>query len=947
MVQSFSANDKRVVLGSDKPSEGVATSLRFPSQPGSFTPGNYGSEAGPPDGQLDSPIKTSPVSERIKALEALAAKKKDPDFRSDGGFAHFRDRHHEKSPIDSPKSPIDSLESPINSPKSPIDAPKSPIDAPKSPIDAPKSPFDSPKSLTDTLKSFTNTPLAEIPKSTIEKMTPTVQKRDGSADQESPESPFEILGDLRQVNEFEETEEWMKAHVPPVPDFDAVDLIKGTLTSDNITSKKEKGTDTPAAFAGVPAAFMDFSAQTTKLKDEFSDGQKQSSVEEESEFDLSFLPTAYMWDQQEKLGAQATSNRDSVLPALPAPPADFDAPYPLVCPPVGMDVKHNVSDDKKIMWTGDLEPLEPSEADSSGESDETVIEDGVTVTASVLLASSDPAVSNDSILAFANPNLATEENEPPPPKSERKLMQVPTINVIETDEPNYSEEEMEMELEDQDYEAVKELAREAPKTPEPDDGKNELPKARPLETEFMEGYSPPSSPVDSDAEYSPKHNILTSLPKTVNQESLSKPEAQSNQTQSEKSQTTSSKVKDEPSTFKVTNKEVDFPDNDDEWSDEAQAILVKPCKTGLSFMETTACTQSKIDEKSNTAAKDAYMETASRSNTSFMQDDIYDRQSFDYDYDVSCPLDDIDDKGFNNAKQRFLSDPSQILIEPLNADSPNLDDLSSGNDDDAFPKPVGQPSQYPRDPYSSFQSETQSGINEQNLIGKMTTDVVADNMANGSFLPAQKTTSKIEQDTKAGHHAPNSTSNTESIAPGSVMSEPTDSFVEFMRECLKSRQDEEPDDAHQAVSCNNQLCKTGMPPSQSTPTMVMDLEQERLTINALKELSSSQEEEEVEPLYSRVPDQSKAKPSATSTQLSSFAAVPNPSCSQSNQVFDSTYSKEVEAIDEWVAEAYHLAEHVLTAILTHLSGNTSFLWAVGLLTSCSPLNTTYFLTCTL
>ncbi|XP_075943258.1 reticulon-3 isoform X1 [Anarhichas minor] len=991
-----SPQDKRVVLGSDKPYEGVATSLRFPSQPGSFTPDNYGSEAGPPDGQLDSPI-ISPVSERIKALEALAAKKKEPDFRSDGGFSHFRDRHHEKFSTDAPKFSTDapkfstdahkfSTDAPrlssdaprlssdaprlssdaprlssdaprlssdaprlssdaprlssdaprlsSDAPRLSSDAPRLSSDAPRLSSDAPRLSSDAPKPLSDAPKSLSDIPKshAETPKSSTDKMTPTVQKRECSVDQESPESPFEVLGDLRQVNESEETEEWMKTHLPPVTDFDAVDLIKGMLTSENVASKEEKGTcivipDAPAAFAGVPAAFMDSPAEAPKLKDEFIDAQKQSSVEEESEFDLSFLPTAYMWDQQEKAGAQATSNLNSVLPASPAPPSGFDSPSPPVSPPVGTDVKHNVSDDKKTMWTGDLEPPEASEADSSGESDDTVIEDSVTLPASVLPASSDPAVSNDPIPAPANPSLTTEENEPPPPKSERKLMQVPTINVIETDEPNYSEEEMEMELEDEDYEAVKDLARGASKTPEPDNGKKEPPKTRPLETEFMEGYSPPSSPVDSDAEYSPKHNILKSLPEIVHQESASKPEAQSNQAKSEKSQTTSSKVKDEVSPFILTNEEPDFPENDDEWSNEAQEILVKPCKTGLAFMETTPYTQSKVDEKSNTAAKDAYMETTSRSKTSFMQDDIYDRQSFDYDYDASSPLDDIDDKGLDNAKQRFLSDPSQILIEPLNARSQNLDDFTSVNDDEAFPKPVGQPSlrEYPQDPYSSFQSETLSGVNEQDFIQKMTTDVVTDNMANSNSLPPQKTASKIQQDTKPGHHTPNSTSNTDSIAPRSSMSEPTDSFVEFMRECLKSRQDEEPDNAHQAVSSNNKLCKTGMPPSQSPPTMVMDLEQERLTINALKELGSSQEEE-VEPLQLMVPDQSKANPSVTSTKQSSFAAVPNPPCSQSNRVFDSTYSKEVEAIDEWVAEAYHLAEHVLTAILTHLSVKDLIYW---------------------
>eukprot|EP00064_Thunnus_orientalis_P003806 superscaffoldBa00000325_g3817 len=866
---------KTVALGSDKPCEGVATSLRFPSQPGSFSPGNYGSEAGPPDGQPDSPIKTSPVSERIKALEALAAKKKEPDFRSDGGYSHYRDRHHEKSPTETQKSPT-------------------------------------------------------------EKITPTVQKKAGSADPESPESPFEVLGDLRQGNEFEETEEWMKAHLPPVPDFDAANLIKGTTSSENVTPKEEKETDivipdAPAAFAGVPDAFMDSPFEAPKVKDDFSEAQKQPSVEEESEFDLSFLPTAYMWDQQEKSGVQAPSNLDSVLPASPAPPAGFDSPSPPVSPSVDTDAKPNVLDDKKATWAGDMEPPEASEVDSSGESDSTVIEDGVTVPTSVPSPSSDPAVSNDSPTTLASstpapPTEEKEEKETPPARTERKLMQVPTINVIETDEPNYSDEEMEMELEaeeDEDYEVVKDPVKEAPKHPEPEseDSNYEPPKTRPLETEFMEGYSPPSSPVDSDAEYSPKHQILTSHPETVHEVSASKPEESGpdvSQAQPETSQTTttSSKLND-PSSFTVTNEEVDFPDNDDEWSDEAQEMLGKPCKTDLTAKDPAHYTY-------NTAEKEAYIETPTLSKTSFMQDDIYDRQSFDYDYDASSPLDDIDDKGLKHTKEQFISDSSQIHIETLSEsavpeDSQNLDDSASQNDDETFPKPVGQqPSRdYPQDPYYSFQSEPISSIKEPNVDNKMTTDIVSDNLTNGNSLPAQEQEQK--QDSDSGH-APDTTSNSESIDPDSSVSEPTDSFVEFMRECLKSREAEEPDNAPQGVPTKNEFSKTGFPPSQSPPTMVMDLEQEQLTISALKELGSSQEEEEeVVILQSKFPDQDKADPNVTSIQQSSFTSVPNAPCSQSNLVFESTYSKEVEAIDEWVAEAYHLAEHILTAILTHLS----------------------------
>ncbi|KAM7377750.1 hypothetical protein PAMA_014173 [Pampus argenteus] len=868
--------DKRVVLGSNKPCEGVATSLRFPSQPGSFSPGNYGSEAGPPDGQPDSPIKTSPVSERIKALEALAAKKKEPDFRTDGGFSHFRDRHHEKSPTENQKSPTD-------------------------------------------------------------KDTPTVQKIVSSADLESPESPFEVLCDSRQANEFEETEEWMKAHLPPVPNFDAVDLIKGTMSSENVTSKEEKETDiaisdAPAVFASAPDAFMDSPFEAPKVKDDFSETQNQSSVEEESEFDLSFLPTAYMWDQQEKTGVQAPSNLDSVLPVSPAPPAGFDSPSPPDSPPVGIDAKQNVLDDKKTTWDGDLEPPEASEVDSSGESDDTVIEDSVTVPTSVPPLSSDPAVSNypPTSPASSTPMLPSEEKETPPTRTERKLMQVPTINVIETDEPNYSDEEMEIELEveeDEDYEVVKDPVKEAPKEPNPEDGDYE-PKTRPLETEFMEGYSPPSSPVDSDAEYSPKHQILKTHPEIAHEVSPSKHEesrSDISQAQLEISQTNTSSKLNDPSSITIINEKVDFPDNDDEWSDEAQGMLVQPCKTGL-------IAQDPAHYVYNTAEKEAYDEPAILSKTSFMQDDIYDRQSFDYDYDASSPLDDIDDKGLKHAKEQFLSDSSQIHIETMNEsaipeDSQNLvKNLASLNDDETFPQPVCQQSsrEYPQDPYYSFQSESLGSIKRPDFDNELTTDIVSDNLANGNTLPIQKIGSKIDQDSNAGHHTLDTTSNPESIDPDNSVSETTDSFVEFMRECLKSRQDEEPDSAPQDVP--TKISKTVFPPSQCPPTMVMDLEQEQLTIRALKELGSSQEdEEEVVALQSKVPDQGKADPD-TSIQQPAFTSVPNTLCSQSNSVFDSTYSKEVETIDEWVAEAYHLAEHVLTAILTHLSVRDLIHW---------------------
>lgn len=871
--------DKRVVLGSDKPCEGVATSLRFPSQPGSFSPGNYGSQAGPSDDQPDSPIKTSPVSERIKALEALAAKKKEPDFRSDGGFSHYRDRHHEKFSPETPK---------ISSETHKIftEIQKSPAETQKTHTETQKSPF-------------------ETPKAHPEK---TVEKKGGSTDLDSPESPFEVLGDLRQANEFEETEEWMKTHLPPVPDFDPVHLIKGSSVSASVPSKEAKEADiiipdAPEAFAGVPDAFMDSPAAAQKLKDDLIDPQNQPSAEED--FDLSFLPTAYVWDQQDKSGQHPT-NPDQVVPPSPAPPAGFGSPSPPASPLVDKESKPNLDDQKSIL-PGDLEPPEASEVDSSGESDDTVIEDGVTVSASVPPPPSDTVVSNDHTTTSASSasNPPTEVKEASSAKSERKLMQVPTINVIETDEPNYSDEEMEMELEpeeDDDYEVVKDPSKKTADTaePAPDDGKAEAPKTRPLETEFMEGYSPPSSPVDSDEEYSPKHKMPRPQPE-ADQESASKLESQSTptvshdsaneffKTQTEEPPNTVTKIK-EPSPIPV-NEDVDFPDNDDEWSDEAQDILDKP-----SNAIPNPYNLSNVDEKITTPGKEACTEAVK---TSFMQDDIYDRQSFDYDYDGVSALDDIDERESYNPKDQLPPDPYQIHSEASSRQQ-NLDKFPSPNND-AVDQPVSKV--YPQDPYSSFQSEPLSNI-------KDTKEKKTDIDKNSNSILTQEIKSEIQKNTKSSDLVCDTTPNQETIDES--LSGPTDSFVEFMRECLKSRQDEDADNMEHDVSQKSDFSKTTV---QSPPTMVMDLEQEQLTISALKELGSSQEEEE---------EADKAGPDDGSIQQSSSTSVPNPPCSRSNVTFDNTYSREVEAIDEWVAEAYHLAEHVLTAILTHLSGNLFF-----------------------
>ncbi|CAM9319183.1 unnamed protein product, partial [Lampetra planeri] len=348
-------------------------------------------------------------------------------------------------------------------------------------------------------------------------------------------------------------------------------------------------------------------------------------------------------------------------------------------------------------WNLDLDPPETSEVDSSGESDDTVIEDVVPGAVSAP-PTSDPAVSSNDLTsspASSAGGVPPEVKETPPARSERKLMQVPTINVIETDEPNFSDEEMDLELEEEDdYEVVKEAEKTGP---EPEDTQA-APKTRPLETEFMEGYSPPSSPVDSDAEYSPKHQILASHSDADLQESAAQTDVCP-----EPSQTMST-------SFSVTNQGTSFPANEDEWSDEARDVLVDRGRSDLTAQGRAPSSMSK---------------------SSFMQDDL--------------------------------------------------------------------------------------------------------------------------------------------------------------------------------------------PP----PTMVMDLEQEELTISALRELGSSQEDEEeaVAP-WPKLPDLDHNETCVKQSSISPVANTPVPQ----SLVCDSTYSCEVEAIDVWVAEAYHLAEHVLTAVLTHLSVKDLIHW---------------------
>ncbi|XP_037116615.1 reticulon-3 isoform X1 [Syngnathus acus] len=323
-----------------KGDQGLATSLRFSSQPGSFSPDTCA--------QPESPIKTSPVSERIKALEALAAKKETycpSDFSS-----HHRDK---------------------------------------------------------------------VPK--------LRQETKGA----SPDWPFEVLGERRQMNAFEESEARAKAPPPSVADWrDAADggSLQGGLSS---AFKPPEGNP-----ASPPLCVPDNLVEAG-----------HDDVEE-----ADFAPTA---DGDNR----APRRFDWEHPTFPSPPDDGarDAPH------------------------GDKN-AEAQDLHSSAESDERLAEDAPS-------PKSDCHPSSD----IATSPATADAERVPAPRWERTLMQVPAINVIESQEPNCSDDELQMEFEDD------ELVEEAVQTARPEENKQEA-NRRPVQSEFMEGYSPPSSPVESDGE---------------------------------------------------------------------------------------------------------------------------------------------------------------------------------------------------------------------------------------------------------------------------------------------------------------------------------------------------------------------------------------------------------------------------------------------------------------
>lgn len=931
--------DKRVALDSEKPSEGVPTSLRFSSQPSSFSPVTYGNDSSSPSTgikdrsfqekrelfesslgsqkQDSSPIKISPVSERIRALEALAAKQTDSDW-SDAGFSPFRERHYEKS-----HSEIHGI----------------------------------------TLRS-------------------SIKKKPTSSEQDSPESPFEILGDARRGSDFEDTADWMRAHLPPAPNFNIgesdFDEIKEPpvmpeCPSDETTSKDTDVQIIPSSFVGVPDEFMDNPDEVSKQTNDDSNQSKQDTIQDESEFDLRFLPTAYMWDKQENsdMATQEppflSETQDFAITVSAAPPDDIEAPS--LESPVPVPKHDSSAKQQSATLCAGSEGVEILEADSSGESDDTVIED---------------AVSNDDAVEYG----FSTDKQTIPNEQQKRCMQVPIINVIETEEQVLSDYEVEHEEEEDDEQRYQIMQEPETEAPQPSEELSDISK-----TEFeelaskMHDVSSQENIARSDGEYSPKHKTIKDDVSNdpINQTSpLSKSyRSEDSHMQSQNTDETSRESSFNDVKTDITESVSELPPNYEDLSNDFESsdidtyldhytneelALQDQLNSGV-FTVNNGDVNELLNSNSlqqgqnySVLAQQSYEKTADEFNENVGESrQDYDTEPEPFPDNISpdvpveplltqnnmpnLELDDqivdiedkktianlIDEEDYMTRHEEGL--PS--FLESMSAQFPSFHNDPSSKISDVISDFVAndvtkgllmtnieqaETIQYDGphtqiSPKATSKPEPAEAESEQSEIVQSAIDVQITEEPTNIPEPIDAETERDEiiqcsaLDTQISPEIPSK------LEPTEVESSPTaatDSFVEFMRECLKSQEDEESRSLGPV-----QTTKEPVSLAASPPAMIIDLEQECLTICALKELGSSHKEQDDLSVPKDIPVSAKDKLSQPLFQSESLICL-NPSPKENQP--DATLTKEIEAIDTWVAEAYHLAEHVLALILTHLTG---------------------------
>ncbi|XP_066575027.1 reticulon-3 isoform X1 [Amia ocellicauda] len=760
----------------------------------------------------------------------------------DGGFLLFKERHYERSPVDAPPPP----------------------------------------------PAFTTAP------------------SEASPDQDSPESPFEVLGDARARgdrfgSEFEDTADWMRAHLPPTPEIQTRSGLQPELSA--AAGAEPVQTHEPAIPEPLvePQASTGIGALPAKSDSQTVEQKKQASEDEEAGFDLRFLPTAYMWDKPEKPQEDIQGP-----PSATKPPTSSPVPAPSPPPSVPPRPVPAAPQDAALLWGADPEPAETADADSSGESDDTVIED--------------PA-------ALPGPAPPPSYGPAPPGRMKLdKLILVPVINVIETGEQVISEEE-----EEGDYEVVKDPVKETRESPvakpEPVMSESLADKAsaaHPVEPKLPE-QAPPLMPKDSPP---PTACIASGAQKTEpGRPSTAEPKTQQPQ--------------EEPRPFPADCSPALPPQQP--LPSTAETPPEKPTPESLDATQNTSARPSLPDPFDVKEATPQSPPTMGKPLTELLQAGGDEQEVAQ---DSRAPSAPSPADGGPDLQKPDSTLPTYTSFEPLPETGTVLGGRPAGaasadweekevegpgpvaEAQQAAPKPVGgqpSPRAFPPDPFSYLQDlhpppvaptkDTSPAEQKEDIALQAATAEKPQGDA-GSGDGRGRVPAVVEVKPQPGQDSPETVSDPESVEPECSVSAATDSFVDFMRECLKSRQDEGPEDLP---------AKPKAPTSAPPPTTVLDLEQERLTICALKELGDSLEEDEREEkrkedervgeiLSPKMEEPEKVPPPALAeTDPQSVAPPP----ASEKPLPRTPPSGEVERAAEGEREPAPLAGHVVVALLTH------------------------------
>ncbi|XP_036379027.1 cell surface glycoprotein 1-like isoform X1 [Megalops cyprinoides] len=646
-----------------------------------------------------------------------------------------------------------------------------------------------------------------------------------SPDPDSPQSPFEVLGDGGRDSGFgrdvEDTADRTPAwQLPSSPGGKSQDRVR------------------EVAGRGIHDAFMDSAGRPSEPVDRAGRSVEPASVGDASEFHPGFSPSVYMWDKLEPPGSavRGTSEPDPWVSPIPSEPTS--AYISQISELTSSQVEYG-------SWISDQEP---ADLDSSGESDDTVIED----TPERFRASSSP-VPESTVPSEPRAGAPEEPKEQP----------APAASTVHTVKQSLREED------EDDYEIFKGAGKEVL-------GQNsQLPKAR-----FDMEPSPSPKPDQtafcaSVATFSEEIAQISPLSKDPR-------EAQS--------------------------KTYSFASNDEN---------VKHPSYSLS---------SSLTEKWN---------------PDLMQDTFPAAVCGQYFAEECSPSEKNSGSLFNQGLTAHSAESALPDWHRASGESrpknPGTDSENRPEDAEiSLPKPVGgqpSPRDIPRDPFSHLQSEPHRVTqNPAGMGSDREVSAAGASPARGAVLsPGEPgpTPTAAKQGHQPAEDSPETSSDPESIELECSVSAATDSFVDFMRECLNSRPHKEPEDFSQRSAPKEKPPQVAAPFSGSPPAMLLDLEQEHLTICALKELGSSQEEEG-DQMSSTEPSQTAALPetalqTGTKAQTSITPAAPPPPppppppCNE--PPLQASPVRQVERTD-----APQLAEHVLSALLTHLSVRDLVLW---------------------